>query len=381
MKKIFYFLFLLIFSTGIFGQTTVEKLDEKLAAMRKSSGLPGFAVAIVNEKDVLYQNGFGFADVTRKTPYTTRTIQPIGSVSKTLIGAALMKAVEMKLFSLDTNINEILPFKVYNPSFPTAEIKIKELAAHTSSIVDREEIYLKTYIKSNKTNILLGDFLKDYLSVKGKYYSAKNFDKNEPGAAFNYTNIGAALAAYLIEIKSGMTFADFTAKYVFEILEMNRTGWFYDEAKAQNYATLYDPKNKPLHVYSSITYPDGSLKTSVEDLSRYLREIIEGFAGEGRILSKDSFLTLLGKQFATNNLPLKIDPKEPNQGVFFVHRKNGLIGHTGSDPGVSAFMFFNPKTKIGKIFITNTDIGESKNLAARFVEIWRVLEENENSFN
>ena len=381
MKKLFCLLFLLVFSVGVFAQTSAEKLDQTLRELQKKLDLPGFAVAIVNEKGALYQNGFGFADVKSKMPYTVQTIQPVGSVSKTVIGAALMKAVEMNLFSLETNVNDILPFKVYNPNFPKAEITIKQLATHTSSIVDREEIYEKTYIKAKKANVSLGDFFKDYLSVKGKYYSAKNFDKNEPGATFNYTNIGAALAAYLVEIKSGMAFDEFTAKYVFAPLEIKNTTWFYDETKAKNYATLYDAKRKPLPVYSSITYPDGSLKTSVEDLSKYLREIIRGFAGDGVILSKDLFQTMLGKQFAADKLPLKINPKEPNQGVFFVHRKNGLIGHTGSDPGVSAFMFFNPTTKIGKIFITNIDIGEDAKLAAQFVEIWRVLEDNENSLN
>ena len=376
------FLLILSLSISVFAQQNVsEKLDEKLRELQVKSEFPGFAVAIVNENGTLYQNGFGFADVKSKTPYTTRTIQPVGSVSKTVIGIALMKAVEMKLLSLETNVNDILPFKIYNPNFTQSEIKIKQLATHTSSIVDHEEIYEKTYIKAKKANVSLGDFFKDYLSVKGKYYSAKNFDKNEPGATFNYTNIGAALAAYLIEIKSGMTFAEFTSKYVFAPLEMNRTGWFYDETKAKDYATLYDAKRQPLAVYSSITYPDGSLKTSVEDLSKYLREIVKGYAGEGKILSKYSFQTMLGKQFAPDKLPLKINPKEPNQGVFFVHRKNGLIGHTGSDPGVSAFMFFNQATKIGKIFITNIDIGEDQKLAAQFVEIWRVLEETENYFH
>ena len=372
---------ILLLSIGVFAQNASEKLNEKLREMQIKSDLPGFAVAVVNEKGVLYRNGFGFADVKSKTPFTMRTIQPVGSVSKTVIGIALMKAVEMKLFSLDTNVNEIVPFRVYNPNFPTSEITIRQLATHTSSIVDREEIYEKIYIKAKKAGVSLGDFFKDYLSVKGRYYGAKNFDKNEPGAAFNYTNIGAALAAYLVEIKSGMTFAEFTSKYVFAPLEMNRTGWFYDETKAKDYATLYDAKRQPLAVYSSITYPDGSLKTSVEDLSKYLREIVKGYAGEGKILSKYSFQTMLGKQFAPDKLPLKINPKEPNQGVFFVHRKNGLIGHTGSDPGVSAFMFFNQATKIGKIFITNIDIGEDQKLAAQFVEIWRVLEETENYFH
>lgn len=377
MKNLTGVLLLLFLCVNVFAQKNAESLTRELSGLQKKSGFPGFAAAIVDESGAVYEQAFGFADLEKKKPYTTQTIQPVGSVSKTFIGVALMKAVEMNLFSLETDINDVLPFKVSNPHQPKDSIKIKHLAAHTSGIVDREEIYEKTYLKTAAPNVALGAFLKDYLTADGKYYGAGNFDREKAGAAFNYTNIGAALAAYLIEVKSRMPFDEFTARYIFAPLEMNQTKWFDDPAKAADYATLYDKNQKPLKIYSSITYPDGSLKTSVRDLSRYLREIIRGFDGKGKILSKDSFQTLLGKQFAPDNLPLKINPKEPNQGIFFVHRQNRNIGHTGSDYGVSAFLFFNPETKIGKIFITNTDVAENPKLAAQFVEIWRVMEKHE----
>lgn len=381
MKKLsLLLLWLAIFSSGVCAQANVENLDRTLNDLQKKSNFPGFAAAIIDESGAVYAKGFGFADLEKKNVYTAQTVQPIGSVSKTFIGVALMKAVELNLFSLETDINDVLPFRVYNPNFPKSEIKIRHLATHTSGIVDREEVYTKTYLKTAKPNVALGAFLKDYFDPKGKYYSRKNFDNQKAGAAFNYTNIGAALAAYLIETKSGMAFDDFTAKYVFTPLEMKQASWLFDQTKTMDYATLYDKKVKPLPAYSSITYPDGSLRTSVEDLGKYLSEIIRGFDGKGKILSKESFQTLLGKQFAAENLPLKTNSKEPNQGIFFVHRRNGEIGHTGSDFGVSAFVFFNPETKIGRIFVTNIDVSESEKLAAQFAEIWKVLEQNEAQF-
>ena len=373
-------LLLLLISTFGFGQTNATRLTRSLENLQQKSDFPGFAVAVVDEGGILYERGFGFADLKKRTPYTAQMIQPVGSVSKTFIGAALMKAAEMNLLSLETNVNDVSPFKIYNPHYPQAEIKIKQLAAHTSGILDREQIYEKTYVQSKRVDTAaLGAFLKDYLSAGGKYYDARNFDENEPGAAFNYSNIGAALAAYLIETKSGMTFADFTGKYVFAPLGIRNASWFYDEAAAKSYATLYDAKRQPLPVYSSINYPDGSLKISADDLAKYLNEIIKGDAGKGKILSAESFQTMLGKQFLPDRPPLKINPREPNQGVFFAHRANGQIGHTGSDFGVSVFMFFNPETRIGKIFITNIDIGEDKKLAAEFAGIWKTLEAAENN--
>ena len=101
-----------------------------------------------------------------------------------------------------------------------------------------------------------------------------------------------------------MTFADFTGKYIFEPLQMNNSHWFYDEAFASKYATLYqvdkpnyqfpaiENKDGSLKPYSCATYPDGSLKTSASDLTKYLIAMLEGFEGKSDLLSKSSFETL-----------------------------------------------------------------------------------------
>jgi CubicO group peptidase (beta-lactamase class C family) len=57
-------------------------------------------------------------------------------------------------------------------------------------------------------------FLKDYLTISGKYYNAKNFGYIAPGGSSHYSNIASALAAYLIEVTSGMSYAKFTEKYI-----------------------------------------------------------------------------------------------------------------------------------------------------------------------
>jgi hypothetical protein len=64
----------------------------------------GLAVLIVNENGTLYEKGFGFADVENQKKYTTETIQNISSVSKTLVGIALLKAQELGKLKLDDTI-------------------------------------------------------------------------------------------------------------------------------------------------------------------------------------------------------------------------------------------------------------------------------------
>ena len=69
----------------------VQELTDTLTLLSKEVDLNGFGVAIVSEKGVLYQNGFGFADVAAQKKYTDSTLQALASISKTFIGLAVLK--------------------------------------------------------------------------------------------------------------------------------------------------------------------------------------------------------------------------------------------------------------------------------------------------
>ena len=350
-------------------------LDKALARLQEEAQFPGFAVAIVSAQGVLYQNAFGWANIAKDLPYTVDTIQPIGSVSKTLIGVALLKAIEQGYFTLESPINDLLPFRVTNLHALDKNIKVKHLATHTAGIVDQEETYRQAYVKEVQTDVTLHDFLFDYLHEAGRLYSAQNFAKTEPGAAFKYTNIGAALAAYLVEAKTGIAFAEFTQQTILDPLQMNASGWFYDEGKGVH-ATLYDQQHKPYDPYALVTYPEGGLRTSCADLSNYLIAMLQGRQGKATLLTTASFQTMFTPQFTPAAMPTQLDPKEPNQGIFWSFRRNGKIGHSGGDPGVSAFLAFDPATGIGKLFMANTEL-ESETLAGQFAQIWSTLEKYE----
>ena len=94
-----------------------QNLDKGLKLIYSKSNLPGFAVGIIQDDSTLFCQGYGFADIQQKKAYTPETIQPIGSVSKTFIGLALVKALELGYFDLATDINQILPFKIINPHY------------------------------------------------------------------------------------------------------------------------------------------------------------------------------------------------------------------------------------------------------------------------
>jgi CubicO group peptidase (beta-lactamase class C family) len=365
-------------------------LTKELCEIYKQGNLNGFSVAIVNQNGIQYAKGFGFSDVKERTLYTENTIQNIASISKTFIGIALLKAQELGHLNLDDPINDYLPFEVKNPSFEDEKITIRHLATHISSIKDPLRYELNGYILKEKQNpdgkrkinfrspdkmLPMGEFLEKILSDKGKWYNKRNFYKNKPGDTFEYSNVAASLAAYVLEKATNTSFVDFTEKYIFMPLGMSNSGWSYDDIDFNKHSKLYNKKQKELALYGLVTYPDGGLRTSANDMGKYICELIKASAGGGIILNTTNYEELFtpvlsDKHFTERNVENAFND-EYNMSVFMGFSAKEYIGHTGGDPGVVSLMFFNPETQLGYYFISNTDF--NKNAGEQFWDVWSAL--------
>jgi CubicO group peptidase (beta-lactamase class C family) len=364
-----------------FGQSRFDSLTKALEQVYEKDSLPGMSFILVDAKHVIYEHNLGYANIGQKIKYTSQSIQNIGSVSKTFTAIALMKAVELGYFNLETDINSILPFKVVNPNYPTGIITIRQLSNHTSGIIDNEAIFPNTYqfetslAKYDTTaykalqslgfaqkvkDSSLKSFMHDYLSADGKYYSKENFGKGAPGNSSSYSNIASALAAYLIEVKSGMTYAEFTTRYILNPLRMQNSSWFLNPNQLNKYARPYYNRDAVFPYYHFITYPDGGLRTNTTDLSKYLMALING---SKVLLNKSSYEGMFTPQFSKENPPKGISLINRNKGIFWNLYNNGTIGHDGDDPGVSTFLLFNPKTGLGGVFLCNKYLADKTQIA------------------
>jgi CubicO group peptidase (beta-lactamase class C family) len=383
-------------NTSRFSQTK-DSLTNELNEVYQQGQFNGFSVAIVNENETLYEKGIGYADVETKKNYTENTIQNVGSISKTLVGIALLKAQELGKLKLDDPINKHLPFRVENPFYPEIEITIRNLTTHTSTITDNEFYLTKNYILKPNQNlaniklyledeqvinpydsmISLKIYLQNVLTKKGKWYKKEDFLNQKPGEIFEYSNVATSLVAYIVEMATGEPFNKFTEKHILNPLKMNASGWKFEEINFSNYSRLYQTPDTLLPFYSLITYPDGNFITSSSDLAKYLAELIKGFTGKGTILNPESYKEYFNAQLSAKNFVKRNEKNlysdEYNVGVFIGFSYTGNIGHTGGDPGVTTIMFFDPRTKIGRILMVNTNINNKKG-NDEFYGIWNKLE-------
>lgn len=344
--------------------TPQSTLDQKLQTVIDSFNIVGFGVSVFTADSTLYTNGFGYSNVKDKAAYTTKTLQNIASISKTTIGISLLKAQEMGWLDLDDPINKHLPFEIGNPYHKKDPITIRHLANHTSSIKDLDKIYeVHGYHFGGDSPIALKDFIQNYLRVGGKWYSNANFLRQKPGKVYEYSNIAAGLAGLIIEHKSGMSYAAFTKKHILDPIGMKQSNWFIKDINTSLHSKLYESNGeKEIEWYGLATYPDGGLRTCVEELTIYLQTIMnKGIYKNGKLLEEASVEEML-RPFPKDKLPKK--KKNGNQGIFWefeeysTYKETHLIGHTGGDPGVSTFMMYDPKAMIGYIAFFNTDLDE-----------------------
>lgn len=358
-----------IFCASILGQnfnktTPKTSIDSFIASKMTKTGIVGIGASIIIDKKVVWTNGYGYADKENKIPFTPATIMNTASISKTFTGVCIMKAVEEGLVSLDEDINIYLPFKVINPNFPSEKITLRHLATHTSGITDRHPFYGdSTYYYGGRKPEPLGAFLKDYFVQGGRHYSKDNFLNAKPGTNRDYCNIGAGLAGYIVELRTGKTLNEYAKKHIFNPLKMQNSGWALNEIDISNHSNLYEKKGDSIvqiQLYEMTTYPDGGIRTSVDELSKFFISILnDGKYKKTRILKTETVNEMIRFQHTETNKPENVNIKKLNQGIFWATKLGATrVGHNGSDQGVRTFMLSDLNKEFAVIVFFNTKLDE-----------------------
>ncbi|NKQ37823.1 MAG: serine hydrolase [Chloroflexi bacterium] len=334
---------------------TIEALDAFISDQLSSHDVPGTAVAIIANGDIVWEKGYGYANLTTETAVTPHTPFHLGSVSKAMMGVSIMHAVEAGLLDLDMEINDVLPFDVVNPAAPNTPITLRHLVSHTSGIQD-SKLYEQSYGVGDPI-VSLGDFLRDYLTMDGDFYDADdNFTGETAGAAYEYSNIASGLAGYVLEMGTGQPLNVYAREQIFTPLGMNNSGYFLSEFDDVNAIAMpYVRRGTPFGHVGYPTWPDGMMRASVHDVAVVLTAVMNNDIYQGtRILTPESVQILLNPTV----------PRLPQHGVFWETAVSDLsralfaqsiVGHSGSDPGASTFMYFNPETQLGAVILMNSD--------------------------
>ena len=372
-------------------------IDDFIEAKMARDHMPGVAACIIKNNDIVWSKAYGWADIERRIPYSLDSLQNIASISKTFTTTAIMQIKEVGLLDLDADLNSILPFSVTNPKRSADGISVRQLLTHTSFL--RDGLFYAEHYACGDPRFELSVWLREYLTPGGAFYDAEqNFQDWEPGSRFEYTNISFGILAYIVELKSGIPFAEYCRRNIFSRLDMADTSWMLADTDLSRHVVPYtwveDSAARgptwggiPLGVireggptleqrlndgyqvncvYNHPNYPDGFMRTSVRQLSNYARAYLNGGEFGGKQILKpgtvDEMLTdpRVPAGSRTQGLTWSSDRELNNEPQW---------GHGGSDPGSNTDIRILPRQGIAAIVFTNTNGVTPTEISNRLLEV------------
>ena len=330
--------------------TSPAGLDSFILTRMEAAHVPGLAACVVYKGHIVWAKGYGWANIEEGRRVTPDTDFMLASVSKTFVATAAMQQVEAGHLDLFADVNTYLPFSVRNPAHPNDPITLFQLLTHTSSIQDYR---LWEYTYGSDSEIALRDYCAGYLLPGGAYYNERDYYSYAPGARCAYSNMGASLAALVVEEATETPFDSYCDDHIFAPLGMNQTSWKLAGLDPRTLAMPYRYGTGlyvPYGHYGYPDYPDGQLRTSVSQLGRFLALCMNGGSYRG--------VRLLEEATVTQMLTPQIGPLDPTQGLIW-YWEGDLIGHSGGDKGVTTHMFYDPATGAGVILLANRLVGSA----------------------
>lgn len=186
--------------------------DGLIGAQREADHVPGATVSVVQNGQLIFARGYGYADVAQRTPVVAdRTLFRVASVSKLFVWTAVMQLVEQGKLDLDADVNTYLSDFKIPPTYPQP-ITLAHLMAHTPGF---EDSALGTSVRSAVELQPLGQFLATHMPARVR----------PPGEVSAYSNYGTALAGYIVSQVTGMPFEQYVETHLLQPLTMEHSSF------------------------------------------------------------------------------------------------------------------------------------------------------------
>lgn len=355
MKKptTFLFLYLLIFQC--LGQAKKDNyrellpvIDLWLEAQKDFDRLPGISVAIVQDQEILFQKGYGYADVEKKVPMKAETVFSICSISKLFTSVAVMQLWEQGKIALDDSLPALLPeYRIRQQFSGSLPITVRSMLTHSSGL-PRESDY--PYWSSPNFYFPTKEEIRKKITEQETLYPASTY--------LQYSNLGMTLLGEIVAAKSGKSYNDYVEAKILKPLQLSNTRPYLPEnlwrnEMATGYSALYREGNRkmiPIFKPNGITAAAG-FSSNVIDLARFASWQFRVLSGSKAEILKPATLKEMQRiQWISPD-------KNTTWGLGFIIAYDGSgnvkVGHDGSCPGYVSSLMIDPKKKLGVTLMIN----------------------------
>ncbi len=325
----------------------LQVIDVWLDAQKDFDKLPGISVAIVQDQDIIFKKGYGYADVDNKVRMTPETIFSICSISKLFTSIAIMQLWEQGKLRLDDSLSALLPDFSIKQHFPeSVPISVRSMLTHSSGI-DRD-----ADSSWNPPNFyfLTREELKKSITKTETLYPSSTY--------FQYSNVGMSLLGEIVAAKSGKSYDVYVEQNILTPLQLGNTHPYLPEKLwrtelATGYSALDrngDRKMQPFFKTNATT-PAAGYSSNVIDLSRFASwqlRLLSG--GKTEVLRPSTLKEMQRIQWISPDKKLTW-----GLGFNIAYDANGdaRVGHGGSCPGYLTIVTIDAKQKVGVVVMIN----------------------------
>jgi CubicO group peptidase (beta-lactamase class C family) len=331
-------------------------LDALIPSQLRNRNIAGAVVSVVKDGQVLFQKGYGYADVEgKKSVLPDQTLFRPGSVSKLFTATAVMQLVEQGKLDLDRDVNDYLDFPI--PKTYPDPVTLRQLLTHTGGF----EETLKNLFVAHESDIKP---LRAYLLNE---MSARIFP---PGKIPSYSNYGFTLAGYIVERLSGEKFERYIENHILKPLGMKHST--FDQPLPAQLALqmsqgYLNASKKPRDFEWVQAAPAGALTTTAADMTRFMLAFLQDGAVDGvSILKPETVRQMETRQF-------QFHPMLPGLGITFMEYLTDpvrIIAHGGDTVYFHSDMILIPEAHFG-YFLSYNSLG--KDVGGGRGEVWRTL--------
>lgn len=320
----------------IMTRSKLDKIDEIVRKNLDEGKIPGLSLVIVGYGEIIYSNGFGYADVKNKKNVTTDTVFELGSNSKAFTGLAMLKLEKEGLIDFNNPIEKTIPWLKMNYNGEKAEVTIAEVMNHTSGIpyksIDRIPVDDSDTALENTVKTLVGTEL-----------------HTSPSKTYNYVTIGYDILGLIIQEVSHDSYETYLEENILKPIGLDNTYLFKQDVPPGKMATGYKIGFLQVQAYDAPTYrgnkPAGYIMTNGNDMAIWLLTQLGFNAGS----TLDQSLIDRSHQY----LQSSYDDDVSYMAGWFVNRQTGEVFHSGSNPNFSSNIILDTENGIGIAAMAN----------------------------
>lgn len=346
MKTLKFFILLFAFSVTLSaGELTESAIAHILAEAVTQFEVPGAALGVVVDEQVLFASGSGMRSKEAGLPVTAETLFPIASCTKAFTTLMLGQLVDEKAIAWDDPVQKYLPEFCLLDSAMASRMTIRDLIAHRTGISRHDPLWFSS-------EVVRGDVTKLF-----KHIAPECGLRQE----FHYNNLMYSIAGLIVEKVTGQSWEEALFARVLKPLAMRHSHASLEKLKkSQNYALPYARFGNTIHPMPFrdlfTINPGGGINSNVVDMLKWVRFQLSS----EKAIIKPQTLQEMHTVHMTFSTPPQIAYKEIDQlgyglGWFIGnYRGNAFVHHFGNIDGFTSEVAFLPQKKIGLVILTNS---------------------------